>query len=82
MAKDLYQNNRKNEKNDFSERSRRIKKGEKHIICIAALGLVLAACGTPSGSVFLSVPPEFEGQSLCEGSNGIRAYSAECAVGR
>ncbi|MDE7186287.1 MAG: hypothetical protein K2O13_02105, partial [Lachnospiraceae bacterium] len=51
MAKDLYQNNRKKEKNDFSERSRRIKKREKRIICIAALGLVLAACGTPSGSV-------------------------------
>lgn len=48
MAKDLYQNTKRNEKTDSSKRGLRNKKGNR-IIVIAVLGLVLAACGTPSG---------------------------------
>lgn len=48
MAKDLYQNTKRNEKTDSSERGRQNKKGSR-IIGIAVLGLVLAACGAPSG---------------------------------
>ena len=48
MAKDLYQNTKRNEKTDFNERRRRNKKRGKRIIGIAALGLLLAACGAPS----------------------------------
>ncbi len=49
MAKDLYQNIKRNEKTDLSERLRRNKKRGNCIIGIAALCLLLAACGTPSG---------------------------------
>lgn len=48
MEKNLYQNTGKKEKRDFEEKRRRIKKREPRIIGIAALGLALAACGTPS----------------------------------
>ena len=48
MAKDLYQNTKRNEKTDSIEKGRQNKKGSR-IIGIAVLGLVLAACGAPSG---------------------------------
>ena len=51
MAKDLYQNTQKDEKPDSSERKRQNKKRGNYIIGIAALGLLLAACGAPSGKV-------------------------------
>ena len=49
MAKDLYQNTKRNEKTDSNERRRQNKKRGNRIIGIAALGLLLAACGAPSG---------------------------------
>ena len=51
MAKDLCQNTQKDEKPDSSERKRQNKKRGNYIIGIAALGLLLAACGAPSGKV-------------------------------
>ena len=48
MAKDLYQNTEKNEKKDSNGKRQRNKKRENCIIGIAALGLLLAACGAPS----------------------------------
>lgn len=50
MRKDLYQNTENIEKKDSFERSRRIKI-QNRIIGIAALSLLLAACGAPSGGV-------------------------------
>ncbi|MDE7197666.1 MAG: LysM peptidoglycan-binding domain-containing protein [Lachnospiraceae bacterium] len=49
MAKDLYQNTKRNEKTDANERRRRNKKRGNRIIGIAVLGLAIAACGAPSG---------------------------------
>ena len=49
MAKDFYQNTKTNQKTDSNERRRRNKKTGNRIIGIAALGLLLAACGAPSG---------------------------------
>ena len=48
MEKDLYQNTKRNEKINLGERRRRNKKRGNRIIGIAALGLLLAACSTPS----------------------------------
>ena len=48
MAKDFYQNTKTNQKTDSNERRRRNKKTGNRIIGIAALGLLLAACGAPS----------------------------------
>lgn len=45
MAEDLFQNTRKNERSDSGEKRRRNKKRGNRIIGIAALGLLLAACG-------------------------------------
>lgn len=50
MRKDLYQNTENIEKKDSFERSRRIKI-QNRIIGIAALSLLLVACGAPSGGV-------------------------------
>jgi len=50
MAKDLYQNTERNEKTNPDKRKRRKKKRGNRFIGIAALVLLLAACGTPSGS--------------------------------
>ena len=49
MAKDLYQNTKRNKKTDLGEIRRRNKKRGNRIIGIAVLGLLLAACGAPSG---------------------------------
>lgn len=49
MAKDLCQNTKRNKKTDSNERGRWNKKRGNRIISIAALGLLLAACGAPSG---------------------------------
>ena len=49
MAKDFYQNTKINQKTDSNERRRRNKKTGNCIIGMAALGLLLAACGAPSG---------------------------------
>lgn len=49
MAKDLYQSTKRNEKTDFKIKRRQNKKRGNCIIGIAALGLLLAACGAPSG---------------------------------
>ncbi len=49
MTKDLHQNIKKNEATDFNETTRRNQKRRNCIIAIAALGLLLTACGTPSG---------------------------------
>lgn len=49
MAKDLYQNTKKNEATDSNEGRRRNKKRVNCIIGIVALGLLLAACGAASG---------------------------------
>ncbi len=48
MAEDLYQDAKRNGKGDSNERRRRNKKTGNRIISIAALGLLLAACGAPS----------------------------------
>lgn len=48
MAKDLCQNTKRNKKTDSNERGRRNKKRGNRIIGIAALSLLLAACGAPS----------------------------------
>ena len=48
MAKDLCQNTKRNKKADSNERGRRNKKRGNRIIGIAALSLLLAACGAPS----------------------------------
>ena len=65
MAKDLYQNTKKNEKTDSGERRRRNQKRGSCIIGIAALGLLLAACGTTSErpEEMQSVETEEESQS-------------------
>ena len=49
MAKDLYQNTKENEKIDSKERRQQSKKRVSHIIGIAALSLLLSACGVSSG---------------------------------
>ncbi len=49
MAKDLYQNTKENEKADSKERRQRSKKRVSRIIGIAALSLLLVACGVSSG---------------------------------
>ena len=49
MAKDLSQDTPKNEKTDSNERRHRNRKRGNRIIGIVALGVLLAACGTPSG---------------------------------
>ncbi|GFI46989.1 hypothetical protein IMSAGC019_02309 [Lachnospiraceae bacterium] len=51
MAKDLYQNTQKNENTDSGVRRRRKQKRGNRIIGIAALGVLLVACGAPSGRV-------------------------------
>lgn len=51
MAKDLYQNIQKNENTDSGVRRRRKQKRGNRIIGIAALGVLLVACGAPSGRV-------------------------------
>ena len=49
MGKEFYQNIYKNENTDSDEKRRRNPKRRNRIIGIAALGLLLAACGAPSG---------------------------------
>ena len=49
MGKEFYQNIHKNENTDSNEKRRRNPKRRNRIIGIAALGLLLAACGAPSG---------------------------------
>ena len=49
QAKVLYQNIKRNEKTDLGERRQRNKKRRTRIIGIVALGLLLMACGAPSG---------------------------------
>ena len=51
MSKDLYQNTQKNENTDSGVRRRRKQKRGNRIIGIAALGVLLVACGAPSGRV-------------------------------
>ncbi len=48
MAKVLYQNIKRNEKTDLGGRRQRSQKRRNRIIGIAALALLLAACGAPS----------------------------------
>ena len=50
MAKDLYQHTERNEKTETNERRQRNKKRGNCIVGIAVFGLLLAACGAPSGS--------------------------------
>ncbi|GFI69016.1 hypothetical protein IMSAG249_00837 [Lachnospiraceae bacterium] len=49
MEKDLYQNTKKIEKADSSDKRRRNKNRGNRIIFIAAFALLLVACGVPSG---------------------------------
>ena len=49
QAKVLYQNSKRNEKTDLGERRQRSQKRRNRIIGIVALGLLLMACGAPSG---------------------------------
>ncbi len=49
MAKDLSQDTPKNEKTDSNERRHRNRKRGNRIIGIVVLGVLLAACGAPSG---------------------------------
>lgn len=49
MVKDLSQNTERNKKTDSGKRRRRNPKRGNRIIGIAIFGLLLAACGTPSG---------------------------------
>ena len=51
MRENSYQNTEKNKKKDSHERRRQTPKREYHIIGIAALSLLLSACGAPSGGV-------------------------------
>lgn len=49
MAKDLYQNAEEIKKKDFEKRRRPDKKRKNCFLGIAAVSLLLAACGAPSG---------------------------------
>ena len=51
VRENSYQNTEKNKKKDSHERRRQTPKREYHIIGIAALSLLLSACGAPSGGV-------------------------------
>lgn len=50
MREDFYQNTKENEKKNFNEKRRYSPKREICFICAAALSLIVAACGAPSGN--------------------------------
>lgn len=68
MEKDLYQDTEKEEKKDFDEKRRRMKKRENCIIGLAALGLMLAACGESAGRMDGS-PDGWEDSDIGNGSD-------------